>query len=298
MTEMPLVSIIIPSYNHKNFIPLLIRSVKFQTYQNIELIVIDDGSTDESPEILAELKEELNFKLILKSNEGLCKTLNCGIAQSSGTYLVMIGSDDTIPLNRISEQVNFMIAHPEVDVVAGAMKLIDASGNVTGEKNPAIVGRISFEQMLITNRVFAPTAMIRRAVFDRWGNYPEHYLHEDYYLWLKVLEKGGQIHNVNQVWAFYRITNEDLEKKFIWYYCGASQALDAYKHLPIAEARKKIHLFALMIKLSLLLGNEALKKHYAFFKDLNFFYKVLVSFVSILPEIFRIKLMKFLKIRT
>lgn len=101
-----LVSVIIPSYNHIDYIEKSIRSVFAQTYKNYELIVVDDGSEDGSHELLSELKNELDFTLIMQENSGVCKTLNKGIQQySKGKLLCILGSDDYFHPLKLEKQV-------------------------------------------------------------------------------------------------------------------------------------------------------------------------------------------------
>ncbi|MDA9580498.1 glycosyltransferase family 2 protein, partial [Luminiphilus sp.] len=89
------VSVIIPSYNHKRYIEAAILSVKKQTYEPIELVVVDDGSTDGSVDLLLELRKEFGFQLKCQKNVGVCATLNRGIAEmASGSYIALLASDD------------------------------------------------------------------------------------------------------------------------------------------------------------------------------------------------------------
>jgi alpha-1,3-rhamnosyltransferase len=102
----PLVSVIIPSYNHVGYIEQAIRSVLNQTYLNTELIVVDDGSKDGSCELLESLKDELGFTLIIQDNAGVCKTLNRGVREhSSGSLLCILASDDYFHPLKIEKQV-------------------------------------------------------------------------------------------------------------------------------------------------------------------------------------------------
>lgn len=102
----PLVSVIIPSYNHSDYICEAIDSVLSQTYQNIELIVIDDGSTDGSVSMLEVLSIEKGFKFLSQANSGVCKTLNRGIREvSSGEYICILASDDSFSLDKVEKQL-------------------------------------------------------------------------------------------------------------------------------------------------------------------------------------------------
>jgi alpha-1,3-rhamnosyltransferase len=292
------VSIIVPSYNHGRFLKALIESIYNQTFKDFDLTVLDDGSKDDSPQILKELSQQYGFKLITKENEGLCRTLNRGLSFATGEYVVIIASDDFMPLTRLEEQVQFLDAHPKVDVVAGSMNLINTEGAVVGQKHPALKGEISFKDMLRTNRVFAATAMLRRSVYERFGTYKDYHVFEDFYMWLKVLRGGGVIYNTSNIWAFYRLTNLDLEKKFNWYFKGAVQALSEFPSDPLVIRQMRLHRLAYCVKMSLLLGRQFLVKYPDVIQKLSFLEKSFILLLSFTPIIIRNKAMKILKIKS
>src|ERR1044071_4273021 len=105
-----LVSVIIPCYNNNNeqYLRECFDSVIQQTYSHLELIIIDDGSTNGASELLQKLKEEYNFILEKQINKGISGALNTGIKHARGKYVAMMGSDDYWPLNKIELQVAFM----------------------------------------------------------------------------------------------------------------------------------------------------------------------------------------------
>lgn len=106
-TEQPKVSILIPSYNHENFIEKTIRSVWEQNYSNLELIVVDDGSTDGSREILAKLKliSPISMIVIEQENVGICSTLNRAVEKSTGKIIGFLASDDIMLPDRLNQEV-------------------------------------------------------------------------------------------------------------------------------------------------------------------------------------------------
>ena len=108
-----LVTVLIPSYNHQKYIKDAILSVINQTYKNIELIVIDDGSSDDSPQIIRSLGKKYNFKYIIRENRGICATLNEALNMAKGVYFCGLGSDDMFFPEKIEKQVNFMLNNPE-----------------------------------------------------------------------------------------------------------------------------------------------------------------------------------------
>jgi len=294
----PKVSIVVPCYNHERFVGKLIESIYSQTFKDFELTVLDDGSKDNSPQILKALAEKYKFKLIIKENEGICKTLNRGIELSRGEFFIAIASDDFIPTNRLQEQVSFLETHPSVDVVAGSLIVVDNDGNELGPKKPKIQGPISFDQMLEINRVLAATVMMRRSVFQRFGSYGEGHVFEDYHMWLKILKNGGSIANTNNMWAYYRVSNPDLEKKFNWYYKGMVQALNDYKDIKIAQKSILKQRMIYSIKLTLLIGKEFFTRYAEVIHELNVTQRLFLRCISFVPKFIRHFSLKVLKLKT
>ena len=293
----PKISIVVPCYNHEKFVAQLIESIYAQTFKDFELIVLDDGSKDGSPLILKDLSLKYNFKLVLKENEGICKTLNQGIDLASGTYFIAIASDDFIPPNRLEEQVSFLDKNSDIDVVAGSEIVVDKEGVEKSLKTPSIKGLVSFEEMLKINRVLTATVMMRMSVFDRFGRYNEDHVFEDYHMWLKLLKNGGKIFNTSNMWAYYRVNNPDLEKKFNWYFKGMVQALSDYQDNPLVAQSIMQQRFIYAVKVGLLLGGETFKKYPEVIKQLTTFQKIFIQCLTIIPSSLRDLLLKVLKLK-
>lgn len=284
------VTIIIPSYNHASYIKDTISSIFNQEYKDFELIVIDDGSKDDSPELIRKLAIEYGFEPILKKNEGLCKTLNLGLEKARGEYIVFIASDDTFEGNRLQEQVDFLDAHPEIDVVAGGVNLIDNKGDYLFTKKPLLVGPISFEDIAQKNIIMAPTCMIRKSVYERFGKYREDYLYEDYYLWLKILKNGGKIFVVDKIWANYRYMSGNMSNRIEFYYKGIKQILSDY--LPHPQIKKTLDRARLVycVKSALFEGYNFLKQKNEEIKLLKIHYAFAVRMLAILPKQIRLSI--------
>ncbi len=298
MNPSPKVSIIVPCYNHRIFIEKLINSIYSQSFKNFELIVLDDGSKDGSADLLQTLSEKHGFYLKLKENEGLCKTLNQGLLLAKGEYITIIASDDFIPDYRLEEQVSFLDIHPEIDVVAGCMTVVDVNNNPSNLKSNRVKGLVSLDGMLKRNQVFAATAMIRMTTFKKFGNYNEEHVFEDFGMWLKILKGHGKIFNTSQMWAFYRIDNRDLERKFNWYFKGVMQVLEEYSDHPSIKKIRYRHTMTFLIKITLLLGTEAVFKYQSTYATVDFKGQLIVKITSLMPSFLRNSLMSFLKLRS
>jgi len=288
------VTVIIPSYNHSAFIIDAINSVLNQTYKDIELIVLDDGSKDESPEILKRLKENNKFTLILKQNEGVCATLNKGIELATGDFITFLASDDLMPAHKISEQIEVMTQHPDVDVIAGAIKIIDNNNIPVSTRVPKYLGLVTFDQMLERNQVIAPTAMFRKITFKKYGLYDPECVIEDYYMWLKILNQKGKILNTENIWAYYRVTTTNLEKRFKWYYKGYQQVLKAY--LPSEKAKRALARYDLIFvtKMALLQGMNGTRDNKDKLKNISILHRIAIYIIALTPNILRSRVLNYL----
>lgn len=251
-----LVSIIVPSYNHRRYLPELLESIKRQSYRNIETIIVDDGSKDDSVEYLKTVQQTFSFKLIAKNNEGLCPTLNRGLAEAKGAFIVIIASDDFMPDNRIEEQVNVLSQH-EYDVVAGGMTLISESSQKIKYAPPLKTGLVEFNEMLFKNLIYAPTAMFKAETFKKYGNYNKEHVIEDYSMWLKILSNKGRIANFEKNWAYYRVAPTISRTKLDWYHKGLTQTLSLYTNYPLAKKAMEVAQFKYLFKVAALEGNKA-----------------------------------------
>lgn len=288
------VSVIIPSYNHALYIEQTIRSICTQDYDNLELLVIDDGSKDSSPELIQKLAQELKFRFILKSNEGLCATLNRGIKETSGEYLIFIASDDTITPHRIREQVSYLEKNLLVDVVSGGANFIDNIGNILFTKKPKKNTSPTFESIIKRNYILAATCMFRRSVFERFGTYDTKYVFEDYYMWLKLLKSGGQMFITDKVWANYRFMSGDSSKRIRWYYEGLKQILSDYLPDPRVKKRLRNARLVFFIKLSLVEGRKSILDMIDEFQLLGASQRLIVRSITTLPTKLRLKIYKHL----
>lgn len=285
-----MISIIVPSYNHKKYIGKLLESIYKQTYKNFELIVLDDGSADGSPEYLQELQKKYNFQLILKKNEGPCMTVNQGLQLCKGEFVVIIASDDFMPDSRLAEQIEFFDKHPEIDIVAGSLEVVDENNLSKGFIHTKSTGLVSFNRMLFSNEVYAPTAMSRKRVYDSCGHYNPDYLIEDYYFWLKALHNGHKIYNTKNIWAFYRVIDGEMERKREWYLKGALQVLEDYNFLSNYSFVRRNLLLRYFLKSALLgqkIPSDFVTKLYL---ELPWWMRNGINFMGLLPKFLRIKI--------
>ncbi|WP_288077668.1 glycosyltransferase [Pseudomonas sp.] len=188
--SMPLVSMCIPVYNHERFVCASIRSVIAQSYKNIELIVIDDGSSDSSVNVITELLEEcrerfVRFAFLTRPNAGVSATLNEGLEWSRGKYFSGLASDDAICPDKTDVLVDHLQKNPKCLGVFGSIHLIDDNGVRTGFRKKS--GVYNFRDVfLLRAEVPAPASMLRREELLKVGGFDVSTRIEDWEMWLKL----------------------------------------------------------------------------------------------------------------
>lgn len=214
----PLVSIIMPSYNHEKFISQAVHSIMNQTYRKFELIVLDDGSSDSSRDILSVLNKQYPFTLVFQDNMGLSRTLNKGIKEySKGEYVSLCASDDYWMPDKLEKQVAFMGKHPDIPMCYGKIYIIDEKGNIlklpTWSRNRGLRGGYIFKDILLLN-FFPPPGnyLFKKSVFEDIGYYKDSIFTEDYYLALK-LSKKYDIGYIDDYLSYYRRVNKPFTMK-------------------------------------------------------------------------------------
>jgi len=204
--DKPLVSIIVSCYNHEAYIEDCVLSILKQTYNNVELIVIDDGSSDNSATILEQLQKEHHFYFERQANQGLTKTLNKAIKLAKGKYIAPLGSDDIILPNKTAIQVNYLEQRPDIAVIGGNILCIDEQGNVKPKQRHKGYREVDFKTIFKQPKLIpaAPSVMIRASVLEEINGYNTECQLEDLYLWLKITQAGYPIAVLAEVVAHYR----------------------------------------------------------------------------------------------
>ncbi len=210
----PLVTVIIPSYNHEKYIADCLKSVIRQTYRNIQIIVIDDGSKDKSPEIITELAKNHHFQYEIQQNKGVSKTLNMAISKyAEGKYIISLASDDYLPVDSIALRVEFMEAHQDFEMAYGRTIWVDDSSKIV-KKNDCTLFRSGyiFDDLFLGKYwIPTPTNIIRKEAFKIVGLYDENLVLEDYYMWLKISSKF-QIGFIDDYLTYYRVHDSNFHK--------------------------------------------------------------------------------------
>lgn len=197
-----MVSIILPTYNGRERIGSAIRSVLNQSYDNFELLIIDDGSPDSIDKIIGSFNDHRVKYFKNEKNLGIQKTLNRGLKNSTGDYIARIDDDDEwIDKDKLQKQVRFLEQNKDHVLVGTSANIIDGSGVKIAEYDLPTTDAKIRERMLLRNCFLHSTILVRRSVLGEVGGYSENenIRHvEDYELWLRVGVKG-KIANIPDV---------------------------------------------------------------------------------------------------
>ncbi|MFB0935236.1 MAG: glycosyltransferase [Propionivibrio sp.] len=209
MANQELVTVIIASYNHAPYIEQSIRSVLEQTHPHVELLVIDDGSTDDSVERIEALQTVHGFDFRVQQNKGLTRTLNEATARAKGAFIAPFGSDDIMLKDRLALQMKHVAGKPEVGICAGNIELMHADGTPyppSPRARPASFRRMDFDDVFLERKPYvpAPTMLIRREALDKVGGFNPAIRLEDLYIQLKITHAGYCIDALGETLARYR----------------------------------------------------------------------------------------------
>ena len=240
----PLVSVIIPSYNHAEYVEQSILSVVNQSYKNIELIVIEDGSTDHSRNILEVLQKQFGFYLEFQSNQGISKTMNKAIRYAKGKYITGVASDDIWVEGRLEKQVRFMESHPDCSVAVGKALFIDKDGQ---ERDDIVVfssithpeQQLKFESLIEDNCIPAGATMFTKEIWEKCGGYNEDTPIEDWDFWLKIAYEN-KIAYLDEYLVYYRRHDSNISNNTLKMYVEAWKIVDSWKDKMSPDLRKKV----------------------------------------------------------
>jgi glycosyltransferase involved in cell wall biosynthesis len=186
-----LVSVIIPSYNMGRYLPKSVASVLGQTYSNFEVIIVDDGSSDDTQEVVRQWDNEPRVRVHRQANGGLSHARNQGIAHSSGPFIALLDADDIWLPQKLSRQMLLFRDRPQVGVVFSGYERMDDQEQFLPMGPTAMYrGKVS-GRLFIENFVPASSAVVRRECFERCGGFDvELRTGEDYEMWLRLSAKS------------------------------------------------------------------------------------------------------------
>ena len=185
------ISVILPCYNGARWISRSIESVLAQTYPHLELIIVDDGSTDNSKEAIAQYLHDERIRCIYQANRGFSGALNSGIKESSGYFMGFIGQDDLWMPNKLELQVKYFSEHNNIDLVHSnyysvdseerIIRLVKTKPHVFSSKQEVV------EWLFLTTNLAFETVLVKKKCFDEVGLFDERMVgYSDHDMWLRV----------------------------------------------------------------------------------------------------------------
>jgi glycosyltransferase involved in cell wall biosynthesis len=205
-----LISVIVPCYNQGIYLKETIQSALASTYRPLEIIIIDDGSTDDSLELARVLEaQHPEVRVLNQANAGVTKARNMGIATAQGEYILPLDGDDLISAAYIEQGLAILATRPEVKVVYCQAEKFSDSGRKPWKLKP-----FSLQQLAKDNMIFV-SALFRKADALEVGGFSEDMRQgrEDWEFWIKLLKNGGEVVQLPEVGFFYRLTPNSKRKK-------------------------------------------------------------------------------------
>jgi glycosyltransferase involved in cell wall biosynthesis len=242
--EHPLVSVVIPSHNYAHFLADAIQSVLAQDYEAIEIMVVDDGSTDDTPSVLKRFDGQV--QVVRLDGQGVARARNAGLAASSGEYTVFLDADDLLLPEAVRVLTTHLTRHSETDAVCGAWYACDIRMGETAVVAARIGPGAVLPSILQGNIVTTPSAvMVRRRTLEAVGGFnADLSFTADWEMWIRLAVRGYRFGAVPEPVAIYRIhggsmtRNLELAARDVWY------VLDLYTKDPALPDLQAVRLQA------------------------------------------------------
>lgn len=227
MPTNPIVSVVMPAYNVELYVEEAVRSILNQTFCDFEFIIVDDGSTDRTPEILRTFTDPRIRLLFNEKNEGNYPARNRGCRLARGKYIAVMDADDVAYPNRLETEVRYLETHLDVQAIGSGWHFRDGLSRTV---NPPTVYE-SILLFLLDNSCFLhPSLLIRKEALQAVGGYDEHYVYAGDYELLCRLALRGRIENIPDVLMAYR-----------WHPGQITQSHRPSQRLFAEEARRNYH---------------------------------------------------------
>lgn len=201
----PLVSVLMPVYNGLPYVVDAIASIRAQSYDEFEIVIVDDGSSDGSSEAILGIGDPRIRYIRNDSNRGIVYCLNMGVSECRGKYIVRMDADDICFPERLHVQVQYMESHLNIGVCGAALHTFGARNEVW---NPPSVSEMIKVIMLFKSALYHPTVIARKEIFLKYRYREGFDAAEDFDLWERLLESGVEMTNIPKVLLKYRLHAE------------------------------------------------------------------------------------------
>ncbi len=238
-TPAPLVSVVMATYNMGRYLPEALESALSQDYPAIEVRIVDDGSTDDTPQVLERWRGDPRVHVHRQANAGQTRAKNQGIADSRGAFIAFLDADDVWLPGKLRRQLALFAGQPDVGVVYSDYECMDGEGKALPKgPTPMRRGRIT-GALLIDNFVSFSSSVVRRSCLDACGAFDESLeMGIDYELWLRLSARYG-FDFVPEATLRYRIWPGSMSKNFKKRYASAIRIMQGFlaRHPGVVDAR-------------------------------------------------------------
>ncbi|MFK3798656.1 MULTISPECIES: glycosyltransferase family 2 protein [unclassified Pseudomonas] len=213
--SMPLVSIIAPCYNAEKYLHVAMASIFAQDYPNFEVIIVDDGSSDNSVAMLQALQSTYDFQLYSQVNQGVSAALNHGLKYARGQYVCTPDLDDIMLPSSVRVRADYLDQHPEVGCVGALIIYMDSDGNDTKAQKLSVIQKLSFDEILADAVVVgAPVSLYRMDALRAVEFYDPDIRVQDFQMTLKIASKGYEVHVLPVSVTRYRRHPNNLSRRY------------------------------------------------------------------------------------
>jgi alpha-1,6-rhamnosyltransferase len=230
---MPLVSIIAPCYNAEKYLDVAMASIFAQDYPNVEVIIVDDGSTDNSVPMLRALQAQYDFQLYSQANQGVSAALNHGLRYAKGEYVCTPDLDDIMLPSSVRLRADYLNQHPEVGCVGALIIYMDSEGNDTKSQKLAGIQKLSFDEILGDALVVgAPVSLYRMDALKTVDFYDPEIKVQDFQMTLKIASKGYEVHVLPVSVTRYRRHPNNLSRRYKVLFDADMRTIAPYRSHP------------------------------------------------------------------
>lgn len=232
---MPKVSVIIPTYNRASLIPRALDSVLSQTFKDYEIVVIDDGSVDNTQEVIKPYWDRIKY--VRQKNGGISAARNRGIQESTGKYIAFLDSDDYWAPEKLEIQAGILDQNPKIGIVYVRMPIVNEHGQILGMKPNGVSGKNFQELLRVWGDLPTSSVMTRRECFDRLGMFDENLPPmEDIDMWIRIAH-DYELHEIEgKTLAYYWRHDHQITQDLIKVYSGLVKVHDkilrTFKDIP------------------------------------------------------------------
>ncbi len=228
MPDKPLVSVVIATYNMARYLPLALRSALDQTYRNVEILVIDDGSQDDTREVIAPFLGDRRLRYLVQENQGPAAARNRGVREAQGQFIAILDADDIWTREKLEQQIPLFLRSAAIGVVYSRISYIDETGKeLRIADNELFRGHVS-GPLLVRNFIGFGTIVVRKECFDRLGGFDESIrMSEDYDLLLRFSTQY-EFDYVDRPLLYYREWSGQVSRNWNTRYLKAIEIMKSF----------------------------------------------------------------------